>query len=1047
MLFDGIKLVEGSEVQNLVVDTGSTFPSSPNAGEMFYRTDAGNEGLYTYDGTQWVRHLQEGDSLDALLPVIPGVQGTWTKVTVDDKGIVQSGTNPTTLSGYGITDAQPLDGDLTAIANLVATSGLLRKTAANTWSLDTNTYITGNQTISLSGDVTGSGSTAITTTLAASGVAAGSYGSSSAVATFNVDSKGRITSAANTSIAIDASAVTSGTFVNARISQSSVTQHQAALTIAESQITDGAILARIAGNESISGNWQFNTALVVATPTASNHATTKGYVDSLAQGLATKPAVRVATTGNLVATYNNGTAGVGATLTGTGSLPTIDGIALDVGNGVLVRAQTNPAQNGRYNVTALSPNWILTRCGLCDEASEIPGAFVFVNEGSLYAATGWVQTVANASTFVVGTDAITVTQFSAAGAYTAGSGLILSGNSFNVVTASTARIVVNADNIDLATIPSFTPSTYRSVTVDAYGRVTAGTNPTTLADYGITDAQAIDPDLTALADLISTGLIVRTGAGAAATRSLAVSGVGLSVSNADGLAGNPTITSNATASNLVSTIVARDSSGNFSAGTITATLSGNATTATALQTARSIAATGDATWSVSFDGSTNASAALTLAASGVTAGTYKSVTVDAKGRVTAGTNPTTLAGYGITDAQPLDSDLTALAGTTTTGMYTITGVGTSATRSLAVSGIGLSVSNANGVAGNPTITSNATSANTVSTIVSRDASGNFSAGTITATLSGNASSATVLETGRTFSFTGDATGTSGSFDGSTNVSTALTLATVNTSPQTDAFRKITVNGKGLVTATSAVASSDITTALGYTPVNKNGDTMTNFLTLHADPTAALHAATKQYVDNAASGMNVHQAARVGTTGNLVATYNNGTAGVGATLTGTGALPTIDGITLVAGDRVLVKNQTTQTQNGVYVVTTLSPNWVLTRAADFDDSPDGEIAAGDALYLQEGTQAGTQWVQTTAGAITVGTTNIVFTQFGGPGSYSAGAGLTLTGATFAVGTASASRIVVNADNIDLATTGVTAGTFNSVNVDSYGRVTGGTNNIS
>lgn len=81
------------------------------------------------------------------------------------------------------------------------------------------------------------------------------------------------------------------------------------------------------------------------------------------------------------------------------------------------------------------------------------------------------------------------------------------------------------------------------------------------------------------------------------------------------------------------------------------TITGNAGTATKLATARTISTTGDATWSVSFDGSANATAAITLATV-ATAGTYRSVTVDAKGRVTAGTNPTTLAGYGITDAAP-----------------------------------------------------------------------------------------------------------------------------------------------------------------------------------------------------------------------------------------------------------------------------------------------------------------------------------------------------------------------------------------------------------
>lgn len=88
-------------------------------------------------------------------------------------------------------------------------------------------------------------------------------------------------------------------------------------------------------------------------------------------------------------------------------------------------------------------------------------------------------------------------------------------------------------------------------------------------------------------------------------------------------------------------------------------VAGNADTATKLATARSIAATGDIGWSVTFDGSANVSSVATLANTGVGAGTFKSVTVDAKGRVTAGTNPTTLAGYGITDAAPVSHTHTA----------------------------------------------------------------------------------------------------------------------------------------------------------------------------------------------------------------------------------------------------------------------------------------------------------------------------------------------------------------------------------------------------
>lgn len=86
-----------------------------------------------------------------------------------------------------------------------------------------------------------------------------------------------------------------------------------------------------------------------------------------------------------------------------------------------------------------------------------------------------------------------------------------------------------------------------------------------------------------------------------------------------------------------------------------------------------------------------------------TAGTYRSVTTDAQGRVTAGTNPTTLAGYGITDAQPLDSDLTAVAGLAGTGLVTRTGTGTATTRTI-TAGTYMSISNGDGVSGNPVIT-------------------------------------------------------------------------------------------------------------------------------------------------------------------------------------------------------------------------------------------------------------------------------------------------------------------------------------------------------
>lgn len=178
----------------------------------------------------------------------------------------------------------------------------------------------------------------------------------------------------------------------------------------------------------------------------------------------------------------------------------------------------------------------------------------------------------------------------------------------NVVAPASSKLYVVSNTADAAIVLKTSTST----------GLTIPSGITQFAYYNGTDfiavSQPYDADLKALADLATTGLIVRTSAGAAATRSIAVSGTGLSVTNADGVSGNPTITSNATSANTASTVVARDGSGNFSAGTITAALTGNATTATTLQTARNING-------VSFNGSAD----ITIAASttnSLTLGSY-----------------------------------------------------------------------------------------------------------------------------------------------------------------------------------------------------------------------------------------------------------------------------------------------------------------------------------------------------------------------------------------------------------------------------------------
>lgn len=169
--------------------------------------------------------------------------------------------------------------------------------------------------------------------------------------------------------------------------------------------------------------------------------------------------------------------------------------------------------------------------------------------------------------------------------------------------------------------------------------------------------------------------------------------------------------------------------------------------------------------------------------------------------------------------------------------------------------------------------------------------------------------------------------------------------------------------------------------MGALPVA--GGTMTGYLTLNADPLTDFQAATKHYVDIVAAGISVQGACRVASTGALTVTYNNGASGVGATITNAGvqAALVIDGVTLALNDRVLIKDQASALQNGIYIASDLgsvSSNWVMTRADDYN-SPT-EIAPGDLVPINAGsTNASTSWLETATVAV-VGTDAINFSQF-------------------------------------------------------------------
>jgi len=241
------------------------------------------------------------------------------------------------------------------------------------------------------------------------------------------------------------------------------------------------------------------------------------------------------------------------------------------------------------------------------------------------------------------------------------------------------------------------------------------------------------------------------------------------------------------------------------------------------------------------------------------------------------------------------------------------------------------------------------------------------------------------------------------------VSSATTAGTVTTAAQPNITSVGTLTSLGV---TGNVAAGNLTTTgvlsvtgTGVSSIAGNLDMTSNTIINLATPTNPTDAATKQYVDDVAQGLNIHDAVAAATpttlatiTGGTI-TYNNGSSGVGANLVTTGTFNLIDGVNVqTAGTRILVRSEANAVHNGIY---TWSNATVITRATDYDSVP--EVEAGDFVFVTGGTlYDNTGWVQTdTVTAIGTAGNNINFTQFSGAGTYNAGTGLTLTGSTFSV----------------------------------------------
>ena len=446
-------------------------------------------------------------------------------------------------------------------------------------------------------------------------------------------------------------------------------------------------------------------------------------------------------------------------------------------------------------------------------------------------------------------------------------------------------------------------------------------------------------------------------------------------------------------------------SGGSGANTLTGYLIGNGTSAfTASATIPTTALSGTVTnaqlanSSVTYNGITVA-----LGASGtITANTTSTLTIGTglSGTSFNGSTPVTIA---------IDSTVVTLTGTQTLTNKTISGasntlsnIGNASLTNSAIT-IGSTSVSLGGTITTFAGTSISGSTNTLSNIA--NASLTNSAITINGSSVSLGSSVTVTATATNALTIG--TGLTGtSYNGSTPVTVAIdsTVATL-TGTQTLTNKTLTsptINTPTIATPTLTGGTINNTVIGGATPA---AGTFTSVAmttgTITTAPTSGTDIVNKDYADSIAAGLNYHQPVNYASTTTLPAyTYNNGSSGVGATITATanGAL-SLGGGSPTATQRVLIKNEVSgnAAYNGIYVVTqagTAGTPFILTRATDYDTSGSGtnEIDQGDYVLVISGTLASTAWVQQTPLPITVGTTALTFIQFNAPITYSAGTGL-------------------------------------------------------